>query len=134
MSKLIKTLALSAFVTVAGCATVMSGSTQTVQIQAVDATSHEPLSGVSCTVTDGKGNIYVPNGMPGAILVTKGNGALQPTCKRAGYRQTSVGVGSSFNAWTLVNVVFFWPGLIVDAATGAMQSYPSHMTVLMAKG
>lgn len=67
---------------------------------------------------------------PGEIIVRKGKGPLRPDCKKAGFVQQSVGVGESFNALTIVNVLF-WPGFIVDVVTGSMQKYPSHMSVMM---
>ena len=71
-------------------------------------------------------------GNPSAVSVAREYGDLQASCMAKGYRQVGVGAGSSFNAWTLVNVLF-WPGFIVDAATGAAKNYPSHITVLLEK-
>ena len=49
------------------------------------------------------------------MVVDKGKGSLDVRCRRSGYAQSQVGVGQSFNAWTIVNVLF-WPGALVDAA------------------
>lgn len=114
----------------AGCATVFTGTTQRIDVQAVDNTSHQPISGARCTVIDGQGAELIVGSNPGSVVVTKGKGALNVRCIRRGYTQKQVGVGQSFNAWTIVNVLF-WPGVLVDAATGAIQKYPSHITVLM---
>jgi len=122
-------LALSAAL-VAGCATVMSGTTQTINVQAIDEKTNETIPGAKCTVTDGKGRVYPVTSNPGSVVVTKGQGALDTRCLVKGYHQKQVGVGQDFNAWTVANVLF-WPGLIVDAATGAVQKYPSHITVIM---
>lgn len=115
-----------------GCATIVSGTTQQIQFQAIDEKTNETLDNVTCSVVDGRGVQYRVAGNPGHFTATKGNGALTPTCRKDGYKQTSVGVGDSFNAVTLVNVIF-WPGFIVDAMSGAMKDYPSHMTVYMQK-
>lgn len=88
------------------------------------------LPDVKCTVTDGKGVTYLLNTNPGEIFVHKGNGPLRPTCNREGYIQKTVATGDSFNTMTVVNVIF-WPGFLVDACTGAMKNYPSHMTIIM---
>lgn len=117
---------------VAGCATIFTGTTQTVNVQAIDEKTNATIPGAKCTLTDGKGRVYALNSNPGNTIITKGQGALDARCVVAGYHQKQVGVGQDFNAWTVANVLF-WPGLIVDAATGAVQKYPSHITVIMEK-
>lgn len=117
-------------VMLAGCATVFTGTTQRIDVQAIDTVNHQVIPGASCTVTDGQGAELAVAGNPGSVVVTKGKGALNVRCHRQGYVQKQVGVGQSFNGWTIVNVLF-WPGVLVDAATGAIQKYPSHITVLM---
>ena len=76
--------------------------------------------------------LYTVPSNPGSVLVTKGAGALTPNCVKAGYVQKSFGVGDSFNAVTIVNILF-WPGFIVDAMNGSMHKYPSHIAVIMDK-
>lgn len=130
-SNALKAIAAGLFATtLAGCATVFTGTTQRIDVQAVDTATHHPIAGARCTVTDGQGSELVVDSNPGSVIVTKGKGSLNVRCTRAGYVQKQVGVGQSFNAWTIVNVLF-WPGVLVDAATGAIQKYPSHITVLM---
>ncbi len=119
-----------ALISLAGCATVFTGTTQSVHIQAVESMSHNVIPGARCTVIDGQGAEISVDGNPGSVILTKGKGALNVRCVKPGYVQKQVGVGQSFNAWTIVNVLF-WPGILVDAATGAIQKYPSHITVLM---
>jgi hypothetical protein len=117
-------------VMLAGCATVFTGTTQRIDVQAIDTVNHQVIPGASCTVTDGQGAELAVGGNPGSVIVSKGKGALNVRCSRPGYVQKQVGVGQSFNGWTVVNVLF-WPGVLVDAATGAITKYPSHITVLM---
>ena len=126
----VKVLMPLLIVALSGCATVFTGTTQRIDVQAIDTVNHRPIPGARCTVIDGQGAELFVGGNPGSIVVTKGKGALNVRCSRAGYIQKQVGVGQSFNAWTIVNVLF-WPGILVDAATGAIQKYPSHITVLM---
>jgi hypothetical protein len=114
-----------------GCATIVSGTTQPLHLQAIDARTHQLIPGAMCTISDAKGRVYVFNSNPGTVIVSKGQGALIARCKRPGYVQKQVGVGQSFNAWTVANLILFWPGVFVDAMSGAMQQYPSHITVLM---
>lgn len=115
-----------------GCATVFTGSTQTISIKVEDNASKDALTGVSCNVTDSHGGHYVLSSNPGVITVTKGNGPLTVLCKKPGYQQVNTSVGDSFNGATLVNVIF-WPGFLVDGASGAYRKYPSHYVVAMEK-
>lgn len=119
-------------ISLAGCATVLSGTSQTIHIQVVDEANQRVLSNATCSVADGNGSIYSITSNPTAIVVGKGNGPIRINCRRPGYRQTNMAVGDSFNAVTIVNVLF-WPGFIVDAVTGAYKKYPSHYVVNMHK-
>jgi hypothetical protein len=127
--KLLKALPVLAL---AGCATVFTGSTQNIHVQAIDSNNNTILKDVSCTLTDAKGVIYAIHGNPGSALVTKGAGVITPNCTKKGYVQKTFGAGESFNAVTMVNILF-WPGFIVDAMSGSMHKYPSHITVVMEK-
>jgi hypothetical protein len=130
--KYIKTLGVFALVaSLAACATIITGTTQRIDVQVIDS-SNNLISDAKCKIIDGKGINYIVASNPGTITVTKGNGALTPMCTKAGYKQTSFGMGQSFNAVSIVNVLF-WPGFIVDAATGAITEYPSHIVVYMEK-
>src|SRR5258708_2131619 len=121
---------ISASLILPGCATVMSGTTQNISVQAINKQDNQLIPGTVCTIADGKGRVYAVNSNPGTVMVTKGQGKLDVQCHKPGYHQTQVGIGQNFNAWTVADVMF-WPGALVDAATGAIQKYPSHITVLM---
>lgn len=120
----------SAFLLLTGCATIFTGTTQNINVQALNTNNNSIIPGATCVITDGKGRTYPISSNPGSTVISKGQGALSVRCMKAGYRQKEIGVGQDFNAWTIVNVLF-WPGFIVDAATGAIQKYPSYITVLM---
>jgi hypothetical protein len=133
MSKLFKGLLITSILPlfINGCATIVSGTTQPIHLQAIDSETHALIPGAMCTLTDRSGRIYAFHSNPGTVIVTKGEGALVAHCQKPGYIQNQVGVGQNFNAWTVANVILFWPGIFVDALSGAMQKYPSHITVLM---
>lgn len=116
-------------VSLTGCATMFSGSTQRVRVKAVSSETHEAIPNAKCTLTTDT-NTYSIDSNPGSVVLSKGQGALHINCKAKGYDQKNVGAGESFNAWTAANIVF-WPGAIVDAATGAAEKYPSHITAVM---
>ena len=129
LTKILLILSCSAFL-LPGCATIFSSSTQVIQIKAVDHQTNELIDGCTCIVTDGSGGSYVVNSNPGPATVHRSQGAVQVTCRKEGYRQINTSVGDNFNATTVINVLF-WPGFLVDAATGAYKKYPSHYLVNM---
>lgn len=115
-----------------GCATIFSGTTQNINLIAVDAENNQPLENTVCSIVDGQGVTYPLISNPGSVLVNKGKGSLMPQCRKTGYSQRNHGVGENFNAITIANVLF-WPGFIVDVVSGSMQKYPSYITVFMEK-
>jgi hypothetical protein len=125
---LLITSTLIMFIT--GCATIVSGDSQVINVQAIDADTHNVIESAKCTITDPKDVAYPVQSNPGSISIPRDYGYLSVTCIAPGYWQKAVGGGSSFNAWTLVDIIF-WPSAIVDVATGAAKKYPSHITVLM---
>lgn len=122
----------AAAVLVSSCATIVSGSTQKLHLQAIDQQDKSIIPDALCSISDGKGNTYVVNSNPGTAIVNRGNGSLTATCKASGYTQKEVGKGTSFNAWTVANILF-WPGFIIDGLSGSYSKYPDHITVIMSK-
>lgn len=117
---------------ISGCATVFSGTSQTIFVKAIDSATGAELPRIGCTVLTAKGELLpVPSDL-GAIKISKSSGELQVSCKKEGYRQINTAVGDSFDAVTLVNVLF-WPGFLVDLATGCHKKYPTHYVVGMEK-
>ena len=115
-----------------GCATIISGTSQTINVQAITADTHKVIPKAACTLKSAKGIPYPVSGNPGQVTVPRWYGGMQALCVAKGYQQRTLGVGAGFNAWTLLDLLF-WPSLIVDAATGAVVKYPSRVTVLMHK-
>jgi len=123
---------ISIILSVTSCGTVFSGTTQPIHIKAIDVANNADLEGARCVVLAGDSASYTVATNPGIVTVKRGAGDLQVTCKKEGYKQSTVLVGDSFNVVTLVNVIF-WPGALVDLATGAYKKYPSHYLVHMEK-
>lgn len=116
-----------------GCATISSGTSQLIEVKVVDATTQELLDDVSCTISDDKGDRYrLKDGNPGSVLVPRGSRDLTVICKKYGYKQLNTAIGKGFDKKSLWNVLF-WPGAVVDGATGAYKKYPSHYVVSMEK-
>jgi hypothetical protein len=112
-----------------GCATVFTGTNQSVHISATDQDNKE-LNNISCSVIDSTGADYHVSSNPGTVLVPKGKGPLRVSCEQPGYNNYSGSIGSSFNAVTLLDI-FFWPTFIVDFGTGAAMKYPGSYHVVM---
>lgn len=136
MNKLAKKITLACGVSLAalsaGCASMISGTTQTIYVQAIDQSTHRVIPNAVCVMKDSKNNVYPLRGNPSSILISKGQGVLHTECKAPGYQQSAVGTGATFDAWTIGNIIFPL-GVVVDVVTGAVQKYPDHVTVLMAK-
>lgn len=131
--KLAMIASIMAVVGLSGCATIMNGgTTQAINVQAIDSETNLPISGAVCHVSTTKDQMAYVNGNPGVATVTRGGGALTVACAKKGYMQTRTASGNSFDAWTIGNVIF-WPGFIVDAVSGAAVKYPSHITVVMTR-
>lgn len=113
-----------------GCAAIVSGSHQVVNVQAINANNHQLISDAKCVIIDPNGIYYPINSNPDGVSLLREYGGLNINCDAKGYWQKSIGSGSSFNAWTLCDILF-WPGAVVDTATGAAKDYPSHITILM---
>ncbi len=115
-----------------GCATVLTGAQSKVNIEVVDSDNNKLLTDLQCSVSDKAGIVYrLPNN-PGYIMVPKGQGTLKVECHKAGYVQQNMGIAQKINGVTLVNVVF-WPGFLVDIASGKIQKYPAKVTIQMKK-
>lgn len=117
-------------VLLSGCATVFTGTSQTVNMSAIGQPGQKELENVNCTVIDSSGAVYSLVSNPGIVVVSKGIDPLQVQCKENGYKNYTGAINSSFNAVTLLDI-FFWPTFFVDLATGAMWKYPVQYAVMM---
>ncbi|MCC8369455.1 MAG: hypothetical protein LN573_05280 [Rickettsia endosymbiont of Oxypoda opaca] len=123
---------LMIIISLSGCATIFSGTTQDINIKVIDTKTNGLLDGAVCTITDGSGGNYILINNPGIVKVRRSSGAVIVNCKKDNYKQLNIAVGDDFNCVTLVNVLF-WPGFIVDAISGSYKKYPSHYLVSMEK-
>lgn len=108
-----------------GCATITSGTSQTI------AVTTEP-AGADCQFTrDGKlvGRI---NPTPGVMPVSKASGNIGVSCTKEDYQPTVGSVSSEFQAMTFGNILLGGIiGVAVDAASGAMNKYPEQVTFVL---
>ena len=126
-----KSIFILSFLLLSGCATIFSGTTQSINIKVID-NNNNLVDSPACLVSDPSGASNTLNSNPGVITVSRGHGVIGIFCKKDGYNQQHVSIGDSFNAVTLIDIIF-WPSFFVDAATGAYKKYPSHYVVSMEK-
>ncbi len=107
----------------AGCATIMSGSSQDVAVQT------QPVSGASCVLSNLEGSWQVVT--PAVAHVQRGLEALQVKCTMPGYDEAWTNIDSHWNDWTLANVTNFGVGFGVDSYTGAIDAYPHSVQLTM---
>jgi hypothetical protein len=108
----------------AGCATIVKGTTQTV---AIDTPG---VPGATCTIATQSGPKVVQT--PGTVVLDKGSASLPIQCTKPCYLMGSSVIPSGTEAMTAGNILVGGViGLGVDAATGAMNKYPDMVTVSM---
>lgn len=115
----------------AACATAFDGSTQRIKIEVVGIEDNKLLNGARCTITDEMESVFMLSDNPGSIKVRKGQGTLQFDCKKPGYVQKNMFVQETFNNTAIFNVFTLGIGFFLDAVSGAILEYPSHVVIRM---
>jgi hypothetical protein len=111
-------------ISVSGCASIISGTTQQIAI------TTSPVSGASCELHSKEGTWTVTT--PGVAKVDKTKEDISIHCAKDGYQDASATIPSSFEGWTFGNLILGGiVGVGVDAATGAMNKYPNAFNVPM---
>ena len=120
--------ALCSMLCLAGaCSTIVEGNDQTVTV------STDP-AGASCELRRGGQLIGVVNPTPGSVSVEKSSDDISVVCEMEGYDNAAGTFDSEFENMTLGNILF--GGIIgvgVDAASGALNEYPSSVTIRMSE-
>ena len=107
-----------------GCASVIKGSTASLGI------TTPPVTGATCTLSSSEGSWQMTS--PGTVTVSRSKHDINIRCTKEGYQEAAAVIPSSFEGWTLGNLLI--GGIIgvgVDAATGAMNDYPNAFQVPM---
>jgi hypothetical protein len=96
---------------ISGCATLMSGTTQPINVQTTPPNS-------TCTIQS-KGAAPIRTTAPSVVVLQRGTDYAL-TCEKDGYAPTTATIKSVTNGWVVGNIVNgLFPGMIVDAVTGA---------------
>jgi hypothetical protein len=103
-----------------GCATIAAGTTQSVLIDTFNA------PGATCKGVDKKGREYYWVNTPSATTVQKGDGPMNITCEKPGFKKTIHTFDETLTGATFGNIILGGGiGFLVDATSGAAQEYPS---------
>lgn len=111
-----------------GCASIVSGSTQSLSVDSFNKGSK--ISQATCTLTNNKGTWFVST--PGTVSVHRSYDPLTVKCEKDGLEPGILTVKSSTKGMAFGNILF--GGVIgagVDMGTGAAYDYPALITVLM---
>jgi len=107
----------------AGCATLTKGSSQAITVNT------DP-SGAMCTMTRDAKPVAVVNSTPGSVPVEKARGTIAVLCQKQGYQDAAGALAAEFQPMTFGNILFGGiVGVVVDAASGAMNQYPESVTI-----
>ena len=120
MKLFLTTACLAAALTMTGCASIFSGSTQTLTFKSVPDTAN-------ITITNKLGEKIHTGSTPATVTLKRGNGYFKPagyeiTFSKEGFQTKTVQVKATVNGWYIANIIFggLIGFLIVDPATGAM--------------
>ena len=117
-------MAMAAIVSMSGCTTLVSGTTQTVTLNS------EP-TGAACTV-ERNGRLVSQFITPGSVTVDKSRNALTITCRKPGYAPVIGTDPSSIEGWIFGNVLIGGlTGAGLDLLTDADESYHQNVIVRM---
>ncbi|WP_313584685.1 hypothetical protein [Acinetobacter variabilis] len=120
MKKLITASLIATSLTMTGCASIISGSTQTLTFKSVPEQA-------SISIANKSGEKVHTGVTPATVTLKRGNGFFKPaaydvTFKKEGFQTKTVQVTGTVNGWYIANIIFggLIGLLIVDPATGAM--------------
>ncbi len=119
---------LLAAVTLSGCASIVSGTTQVVSVETL--AQGAPVAGASCRLENEKGVYFVTT--PGTVAVRRAHGDMRVKCEKSGVPAGFANIKSSTKGLVAGNILLGGAiGAGVDIASGAAYDYPGMFTVLM---
>ena len=124
MNKLFLILALPVLLLSGGCASIVSGTSQTL---AFDSNPQ----GADCTLTREEVRIGSTT-TPGSVVVQKDKHDILVVCNKDGYHEASNVLDSDVEGMTFGNLIIGGVvGWIIDSSTGADNKYDEHITVTL---
>lgn len=111
----------------AGCASVVSGTQQSVSVDAVSASGSQ-IVGANCKLQNGDGTWFITT--PGSTVVDRAYSDLVVTCEKSGAASASATARSSTKAIVFGNILLGGVlGAGLDVINGAAYEYPTPITV-----
>ena len=108
-----------------GCATVTTGTSQTITIDTVP-------SGAVCRMMREDHVVGVVNPTPGSVAVSKDKDTIAVSCEKDEYLTADEELDAEFQGATLGNVLLGGViGVVVDASSGAANKYPDSITIAL---
>lgn len=131
MKNLLLTVSAGLVALTTGCATVTSGTTQSVTVETVNADGGV-VPGYLCRITNGKGSWTVTT--PGSTSLNKAYGDATVNCEKQGETPANAVVQSQTKAYTFGNVILGGVvGIGVDAMSGATWAYPDLWKIVIGR-
>jgi len=128
MGTLLRTALVGVLFATTGCATLVKGTTQGVNVMT------DPPGAACDLVRDGKAIAAVAM-TPQSVTIDKSVDDITVNCRKDGYEETQTALVSSATGWTAGNIFFGLLGgpiaLGIDAASGAMTEYPNAISVTL---
>lgn len=124
MSGKLAAVAAAAALGLSGCASIVSGTTQSIVI------TTPPTTGANCVLQSPSGSWTVTT--PGSVALDKSKNDITIKCTKDGFQEAASVIPATFQGWTVGNILLGGLiGLGVDAATGALNEYPNAFEVPM---
>lgn len=110
----------------AGCATVMEGTGQSIEVSTAPP-------GAMCSIAREGGTLGEIASTPGSIRIDKSRNDITVTCSKTGYRTAEITRSPRFQGTTFGNIILGGvAGAVVDASTGADYEYPGQIDIALA--
>jgi hypothetical protein len=126
LNKLVNALVVPGLLVLGGCASITSGTSQTIAVET--SKENQPVLGANCRITSDKGvwNLVTP----ATFEIPKSSSDARVVCEKAGEPKGEAVAKSSFKSNTVGNVLIGGIiGIGVDAMTGAMWAYPVRWNI-----
>jgi hypothetical protein len=116
--------AVAAMLCLAGCASVVEGTTQQIFVTTT------PETGATCTASNGRGEWSLVT--PATITVKKSESVLKIRCSKTGWQEGTFYAAGKMSGASLAGNMLPYVGLLnaaVDGSTGAALSYPGSYSI-----
>lgn len=118
---------LLAIFSLTGCATITTGTTQSILVDT------RPIGAV-CRFSRSDREVGVVNPTPGMLLITKDGAPLTVTCTKNAYYPNTGVLRANFQPMAFGNILLGGiVGIVIDAASGADRKYDAAITVTLKK-